>query len=66
MKGPFRIKFKDYFGLEHEVIVYTNTDQDAIRQFLKVYDYPVEILSVELDYGMMIHKKYHACDFYEI
>ena len=60
MEGPFKIIFKDYFGFEHETIIWAQTTRGAIRRFEKQRDYPFEIISVALDYDAILNAPYSS------
>lgn len=50
MKGPFKIVYLDFFGLEHITHVWAQTAKEAIKAFEKALVYPIrEIVSVEID-----------------
>lgn len=65
MEGPFKIKFEDYFGLEHETIVWAQTAESAIRRFQSKCDYPVKIVSVELDYESILNTDWPTSKIYK-
>ena len=65
MEGPYKIKFEDYFGLEHEIIVFAQTTSDALRRFQSEHDYPAKIVSVELDYDAILNMEYPTSKIYK-
>lgn len=55
MSGPFKVKWKDYFGFEHEGVFWAQGPKDAIRAVEDEFEYPYEIISVELDIQQILY-----------
>lgn len=57
MKGPFKIIYKDWFGYEHETVVYAPSSEEALKIFDQHHRYYYEIISCELDYERMLTER---------
>ena len=47
MRGPFRVRWKDYFGFEHEDIFWAQTSEGAVRAMEDEFKYQYELISVD-------------------
>lgn len=67
MKGPFIVKFLDYFNLEHSYLVWAQTSEEAIVKVKELYEYPIkEVVESYLDLHDWFHGKYSVSDIGEI
>ena len=56
MRGPFRVRWNDYFGFEHEGIFWAQTPKGAVRAMADEFKYQYELISVDFVVGAVLKR----------